>query len=48
MCLIHTYIDLSQGILFINSPRCKEGLQIILNSNPSNGKREEISLRGQM
>ncbi|XP_022947409.1 molybdenum cofactor sulfurase isoform X2 [Cucurbita moschata] len=48
MCLIHTYIDLSQGILFINSPRCKEGLQIILNSNSSNGKREEISLRGQI
>lgn len=48
MSLVRTYIDLSQGILFIDSPRCKERLQITLNSNPFNGKREEISLHGQI
>ena len=48
MSLVRTYIDLSQGILFIESPRCKERLQITLNSSPCNDKREQISLHGQM
>ncbi|XP_022149605.1 molybdenum cofactor sulfurase isoform X2 [Momordica charantia] len=48
MCLVSTHIDLSQGILFIDSPHCKERLQITLNSNPCNAKREEISLHGQI
>ncbi|XP_038901662.1 molybdenum cofactor sulfurase isoform X3 [Benincasa hispida] len=48
MSLVRTYIDLSQGILYLYSPRCKERLQITLNSNPCNDKREEISLNGQI
>jgi molybdenum cofactor sulfurtransferase len=47
MCLISTYIDLHQGILFVESPRCKERLQINLKSDSYNGSGEEICFRGQ-
>ncbi|XP_050935603.1 molybdenum cofactor sulfurase isoform X5 [Cucumis melo] len=48
MSLLRTYIDLSQGILYIESPRCKGRLQITLNSSPCNDKREQISWHGQI
>ncbi|GMY33370.1 molybdenum cofactor sulfurase isoform X2, partial [Fagus crenata] len=47
MCLINTSIDLHRGILFVESPRCKERLQINLKSDLQNGGREEIDLYGQ-
>ncbi|XP_059443756.1 molybdenum cofactor sulfurase isoform X3 [Corylus avellana] len=47
MCLIGTSIDLHQGILFVESPRCKERLQISLESESYNGSGEEICIRGQ-
>jgi molybdenum cofactor sulfurtransferase len=47
MCLIGTSIDLHQGILFVESPRCKERLQINLESESYNGSGEEICIRGQ-
>ncbi|KAJ7949642.1 Molybdenum cofactor sulfurase [Quillaja saponaria] len=47
MCLINTSIDLDQGILFVESPRCKVGLQIDLNSDLCSGGRDDIELHGQ-
>ncbi|KAE8124542.1 hypothetical protein FH972_019417 [Carpinus fangiana] len=47
MCLIGTLIDLHRGILFVESPRCKERLQINLESESYNGSGEEICIRGQ-
>lgn len=47
MSLISTFIDLSEGILFAESPRCKTKLQIPLKSASYCHEREEIDLRGQ-
>ncbi|KAK7846169.1 molybdenum cofactor sulfurase [Quercus suber] len=47
MCLISTSIDLHRGIMFVESPRCKEGLQINLKSDLQSGGREEVDLYGQ-
>ncbi|KAF5477378.1 hypothetical protein F2P56_004025 [Juglans regia] len=48
MCLISTSIDLHQGILFVESPRCKERLQINLKSNICNGGTgEDFHIHGQ-
>ncbi|KAL5545083.1 hypothetical protein UlMin_008867 [Ulmus minor] len=47
MCFISTFVDLNQGVLYVESPRCKEKLPIKLNLNTSNGGREEIKVHGQ-
>ncbi|KAL1291255.1 hypothetical protein AAHE18_20G188000 [Arachis hypogaea] len=47
MCFISTFIDLSQGILFVESPHCKERLQIKLESGVNHGAMEELELYGQ-
>lgn len=47
MCFISTFIDLSQGMLFVESPRCKERLQIRLESDVYDGVVEDIELFGQ-
>ncbi|KAG2679697.1 hypothetical protein I3760_11G063500 [Carya illinoinensis] len=48
MCLISTSIDLHQGILFVESPRCKERLQINFKSNTCNGSTgEDFHIHGQ-
>ncbi|MED6130548.1 Molybdenum cofactor sulfurase [Stylosanthes scabra] len=47
MCFISTFIDLSQGVLFVESPRCKERLQIRLDSGVNHGAMEELVLYGQ-
>jgi len=44
---ISTFIDISQGILFVDSPRCKERLQITLESEVYEDVIEEIELYGQ-
>ncbi|KAH1040792.1 hypothetical protein AAZX31_09G002100 [Glycine max] len=46
MGFISTFIDLSQGMLFVESPRCEERLQIRLESDVY-GVIEEIELYGQ-
>ncbi|KAK7346705.1 hypothetical protein VNO80_21228 [Phaseolus coccineus] len=43
---ISTFIDLSQGILFVDSPSCKERLQITLESEVYEDAIEEIELYG--
>ncbi|XP_068479861.1 molybdenum cofactor sulfurase isoform X2 [Phaseolus vulgaris] len=47
MGFISTFIDLSQGILFVDSPSCKERLQITLESEVYEDAIEEIELYGQ-
>ncbi|XP_022634624.1 molybdenum cofactor sulfurase isoform X3 [Vigna radiata var. radiata] len=47
MGFVSTLIDLSQGILFVESPRCKERLQITLESNVYEDAIEDIELYGQ-
>ncbi|XP_061345071.1 molybdenum cofactor sulfurase-like [Gastrolobium bilobum] len=47
MGFVSTFIDLSQGLLFVESPRCKERLQIRLESNVYDGAIESIELYGQ-
>nr|AJD81373.1 molybdenum cofactor sulfurase [Ammopiptanthus nanus] len=47
MCFISTFIDLSQGMLFVESPRCKERLQIRLESDVYDDSIEDIELYGQ-
>lgn len=47
MGFISTFIDLSRGILFVESPRCKEKLQIRLESDVYDDAIEEIELYGQ-
>ncbi|QCD85590.1 molybdenum cofactor sulfurase isoform X3 [Vigna unguiculata] len=47
MGFVSTFIDLSQGILFVESPRCKERLQITLESNVYEDAIEDIELYGQ-
>lgn len=46
MSLISTFVDLRQGVLFVESPRCKTELQILLKSVPYGCGREEIDLHG--
>ncbi|XP_021731767.1 molybdenum cofactor sulfurase-like isoform X3 [Chenopodium quinoa] len=46
MSLISTFIDLSQGILFVESPRCKTKLQILLKSVSYCLGREEMDMHG--
>ncbi|XP_043688948.1 molybdenum cofactor sulfurase isoform X2 [Telopea speciosissima] len=46
MCLISTFIDLSQGILVVDSPRCNLKLQINTKSDPSHGVKE-VELQAQ-
>lgn len=47
MGFISTFIDLSQGMLFVESPRCKERLQIRLELDVYVDVKEEIELYGQ-
>ncbi|OIV98987.1 hypothetical protein TanjilG_29390 [Lupinus angustifolius] len=47
MCFISTLIDLSQGMLFVESPRCKKRLQIRLELDVDDGDIEDIELYGQ-
>ncbi|KAJ4835539.1 hypothetical protein Tsubulata_028426 [Turnera subulata] len=47
MCFINTFIDLSKGIMFVESPRCKAKLQIDLKSGSSPSEREEIKWHAQ-
>lgn len=47
MCSISTFIDLSQGMLFMEAPHCKERLEIMLDSDVYVGAREDIDLYGQ-
>ncbi|KAJ1385211.1 Pyridoxal phosphate-dependent transferase domain 1 [Sesbania bispinosa] len=44
---ISSFIDLSQGMLFVESPRCKERLQIRLESDDYYGSTEDIELHRQ-
>ncbi|KAK7292490.1 hypothetical protein RIF29_08271 [Crotalaria pallida] len=46
MCFINTFIDLSQGMLFVESPRCKGRLQIRLETDVYDGAIEDIELYG--
>ncbi|KAL2928144.1 Molybdenum cofactor sulfurase [Bienertia sinuspersici] len=46
MNLISTFIDLDQGILFVESPHCKTELQILLKSASNCSEREEMELHG--
>lgn len=47
MHLITTFIDLSQGILFVESPRCKRKLRINLKSDSYCGGKEAMDLQAQ-
>ncbi|GAV64118.1 Aminotran_5 domain-containing protein/MOSC domain-containing protein/MOSC_N domain-containing protein [Cephalotus follicularis] len=47
MIHINTFIDLNQGKLFVDSPRCKVKLHISLNSDSYHGERGEIDLHSQ-
>lgn len=47
MHLITTFIDLSQGILFVESPRCKRKLHINLKSDSYCGGKETMDLQAQ-
>ncbi|XP_026666305.2 molybdenum cofactor sulfurase isoform X3 [Phoenix dactylifera] len=46
MCNIRTFVDLEQGKLFLESPRCKEKLQVSLAKN-SFWEMEEMNAYGQ-
>ncbi|KAH6761763.1 molybdenum cofactor sulfurase [Perilla frutescens var. hirtella] len=47
MDLVTTLIDLKSGLLVVESPRCKEKLQIELTSGQSIGKREVMEIHSQ-
>lgn len=47
MCYITTLIDLNLEILFVESPRCKEKLQIKLKSDPMISGKEEMEIHSQ-
>ena len=47
MRLISTFIDLSQGILFVESPRCEGKLQINLESDSYCCHKEAMDLQAQ-
>ncbi|KAF3438269.1 hypothetical protein FNV43_RR21030 [Rhamnella rubrinervis] len=46
MCSISTFIDLNEGILFIESPRCKDRLPINLVLDSCYSEKEEINAHG--
>ncbi|XP_015882118.3 molybdenum cofactor sulfurase isoform X1 [Ziziphus jujuba] len=46
MCSISTFIDINQGILFVESPRCKDRLHINLMLDSCNSEKEEIHNHG--
>lgn len=45
MCYISTLIDLNLGKLFVESPRCKEKLQIELKSSRLVTGRDEMDIQ---
>ncbi|KAF6170534.1 hypothetical protein GIB67_031942 [Kingdonia uniflora] len=47
MCLVSTFIDLTQGILVVESPRCEMKLKIILEKDPYYGKKQNVELRSK-
>lgn len=47
MGLITTLVDLKLGLLIVESPRCKEKMQIELTSGQSIGKREVMTIHSQ-
>lgn len=47
MCYISTLIDLKLGILFVESPHCKEKLQIKLESDSSFAGGYEMDIHTQ-
>jgi molybdenum cofactor sulfurtransferase len=47
MCSISAYIDLNKGIMFVESPRCREKLEINLKTDSYPGGIEEIELHAQ-
>ncbi|CAI9087998.1 OLC1v1022225C5 [Oldenlandia corymbosa var. corymbosa] len=47
MCYITTFIDLNMGIMFVNSPRCKDKLQIELRSDLFLPRKDEVDIRTQ-
>lgn len=47
MGFVSSFIDLSQGMLFVESPRCKERLQIKLQLDVCDGVIEDIKLHGE-
>lgn len=47
MCYITTFIDLDLGILFVESPRCKEKLQIQLTSDFLLARKGEMDIHAQ-
>lgn len=47
MDLITTLVDLKLGVLIVESPRCKEKMQIELTSAQSIGKREVMEIHSQ-
>ncbi|XP_044504727.1 molybdenum cofactor sulfurase-like isoform X2 [Mangifera indica] len=47
MCFITTFIDLSQEIMFVESPHCRDKLSINLKPDSNHGGREEIDMHAQ-
>ncbi|KAL8144553.1 hypothetical protein V2J09_017585 [Rumex salicifolius] len=47
MCLINTYINLEQGMLCVESPRCKAKLQIVLELDSNFSVKEEMDMHSQ-
>ncbi|KAL3503734.1 hypothetical protein ACH5RR_038183 [Cinchona calisaya] len=47
MCFITTFIDLDLGVLFVESPRCKDKLQIELNSDFLVAGKDEVNIHAQ-
>lgn len=47
MCYITASIDLNLEILCVESPRCKEKLQIKLKSDPTISEKEEMKIYSQ-
>ncbi|KAF6136978.1 hypothetical protein GIB67_030742 [Kingdonia uniflora] len=45
---VSTFIDLSQGILVVESPRCEMKLKIILEKDPYYGKKQNVELRSKI
>ncbi|XP_050223530.1 molybdenum cofactor sulfurase isoform X2 [Mercurialis annua] len=47
MCFISTSIDLNQGIMFVESPRCRQKLKINLSTDSDPAAKEEIELHAK-
>ncbi|CAL1391251.1 unnamed protein product [Linum trigynum] len=47
MCLISTFLDLKQGKMIVESPRCRDKLQITLDTDSSLVPTEDIELHAQ-